>query len=360
MKASSILICTLVTLITVGCKDEQKAATPPPARPVLVMEVLASGQASQRHVGGVVRAADRADLAFRGSGRVAEINVDIGDSVRRGTVLARLDPTIPRLRQQQATAAVSRVEASLDERRRRLDVQQRLYSSGYTTLQALRAAELEVATGEAELRDARAALALAARDVADSMLVAPHDGVVAAREVERNTEVAAGQVVLRIDGTGALEVTSSLPGNLIESVQVGSRVGVSVTAVPSPITGFIGRIGGRGESGLTFPVVVTLPAEARALGVRPGMVADLLFAGGDAGDLVVPLTAVVPGSEAGQGHVFVLTADGRSVNRRVISVSGVGDDGVRVRAGLSAGESIVAVGAAFLSDGASVRPLSTR
>ncbi len=360
MKLSNLVICALVLLIATGCKDEESAATPPPARPVLVMEVSAPLRATQRQIGGIVRATDRADLAFRNPGRVVEIAVDIGDRVRQGSVLARLDPTIPRLRQQQAAAAVSRVEASLDERRRRLDVQQRLYSLRYTSLQSLRAAELEVATGEAELRDVRAALALAARDVTDSTLVAPHDGVVAAREVERNAEVAAGQVVLRIDGTGPLEVASNLPSNLIERVGVGSRVGVSIAAVPSPITGTISRIGGRGESGLTFPIVVALTAEARGFGVRPGMVADLLFSGDETGDLMVPPAAVVPDIVAGQGHVFVLAPDGRSVSRRLITVSGVGDDGIRVRAGLSVGENIVAVGAAFLSDGASVRPLAAR
>jgi RND family efflux transporter MFP subunit len=324
------------------------------------MEVPEPGRMPKRLFGGVVRAADRADLAFRIAGRVADLNVDIGDSVRQGGVLARLDPAIPQLRQQQATATVSRVEASLEERRRRLDVQQRLYTAGHTTLQSLRAAALEVSTGEAELRDAHAALALATRDVADSALVAPHDGVVAAREVERNSEVSAGQIVLRIDGTGTLEVASSLPANLVESARVGTRVEVSVTAVPFPLIGIVSRIGGRGESGLSFPVIVTLPPEARDRGVRPGMVVDLLLAGGGDADLIVPLTAVVPGSEAGRGHVFVLSSDGRSVVRRAITVGGVGDDGVRVRAGLSAGERIVSVGAAFLSDGAAVRPLAAR
>ncbi len=289
-----------------------------------------------------------------------ELNVDIGDVVARGTVLARLDPAIPRLRQQQAQAGVSRVAANLDERRRRLEVQQKLFSSRYTTLQTLRAAELEVSTGEAELRDALAALAVADRDVADTVLTAPFDGVIATREVESNSEVSAGQVIVKLDGTGQLEVTSNLPSSLMDSVNVGSQVKVSIAAVSASMTGVTSRVGGRGESALTFPVVVTLPAEARATGIRPGMVGDLIFPGDKKASLVLPLTAVVPGSRPDHGYVFVLRPDGKAVSRRTITVGDVGDEGIQVLDGLDAGERVVALGAAFLTDGAPVRPLPTQ
>ncbi len=356
----SLAVVGVAALFLAACKDEQSAVAPQPARPVVVIDVTEQIYPSRRLIGGIVRASERADLAFRAAGRVSDLNVDIGDSVRRGSILARLDPTIPLLRERQAQASVSRVAASLDERRRRLDVQQRLYTSGYTTLQALRAAKLEVTTGEAELRDAQAALALAARDVSDTTLLAPYDGIVAAREVERNSEVSAGQIVFRLDGAGQLEVASNLPSSLIDSAKVDAPVEVSITAINTPLTGVISRVGGRGESGLTFPIVVRLPANARASGVRPGMVADVLFSGEKASRLILPLTAVVPSSRADHGYVFVLRPDGTAVSRRTVTVGGVGDEGVRILDGLNAGERVVAVGAAFLSDGASVRPLAGR
>lgn len=357
----SLLVLGLALIPLAGCKEEKAAAPAAPPRPVVVLTVSESDKARERLIGGVVQAANRADLAFRIAGRIIELTAEIGDQVQKGDVLARLDPTIPSLRRQQAIAAVSRTEATLVERRRRLEVQRKLQTSGNTTLQAVRAAELEVATSEAELRDARAALALAEREVADSTLTAPHDGIVAAREVEQNSEVGAGQVVLRIDGVGALEVASNLPGNLVDQVQAGTKVSVSVSSVSRPLDGVVSRIGGRGETGLTFPVIVSLPPEARVAGVRPGMVADLAFASGNTSEMIiVPLTAIVPEGEQSQGHVFVLGQDGTSVIRRTVTIGALDSDGVHVRRGLQPGERIVAVGAAFLSDGASVRPLPAR
>lgn len=355
--AFSLVILTAI-LSACGEQSPPKVATSP--RPVVVMTIEPLERKEHRVVGGVVRATERADLAFRAGGRILDLNVEIGTEVVKGQVLARLDTTIIELRSKQSRATVERLEATVAERQRRLGVQSKLHASGYSTLQSLRGAELEVATGQAELRDAQAGLALAERDLSDAVLIAPHNGIVAAREVEPNTEIAAGQVVLRVDGSGGLEISANLPSAIVGRIIPGQPITAEFASIGKKMNGRILRIGGRGETGLTFPVVAALESEARAAGVRPGMVADLAIETSAMSGIVVPMTAIVAGGTPTTGTVFVVEPGSGLARRRQVVVSTLTDDGVRIAEGLAAGETIVAVGAAFIQDGSQVQPLNAK
>ncbi len=354
LSPSARWVVLALPLLVAGCSDS--ASRQPEARPPVVVHVApAAGDPvlSVRRVPGTLRARERADLSFRTAGRIAALHARIGERVSAGQPLAELETTILSFRRQQARSALNRARAVLDEQKRRLDVQQSLHGRGSATLQSLRAAELEVDTAQAALLEAEALLAIAERDLADAVLRAPFDGALAAREFEPSTEVQAGQVVLRLDAAGPLEVTASLPGSLLASLRPGLEVDVAIEGIEGDVRGRIERIGERGENALAFPLTVVLDA-AEAPQARAGMAAEIRIPRLARGHVVAPLTAIVPGEKPNAGHVFVVDQGGKTVRRREVLIGEIANDRAIIEQGLERGEQVVTAGAAFLIDGQEV------
>lgn len=350
--SAGIRIAGLIALLGLltACQDD--AAQPERRnveRTVQTMIIGAEAVPSLRFVPGSIRARQRADLAFRAPGRIASISVGVGDRVEAGQVLAELDTRVAVLRLKQAEAALQRARAQVEEQQRRLQVQQTLHGRGNTTLQALRAAELDAATSEAALVEAEAQNAIAERDLSDSTIRAPFAGAVAAREFEPNAEVATGQVVLRLDAAGPLEVMASVPGSIIARLHPGKTVRVLIAGVEQPVPGRIERVGDRGDNALSFPMSVELDARAAPM-ARSGMAAEVRLELDQGDRLTVPLSAIVAGEAANTGHVFVVPAGGHAVERRAIIIAEVSGARAVVQSGLARGERIVTTGAAFLHD----------
>lgn len=318
-------------------------------RTVQTTIVGAEAVTTMRSVPGSIRARQRADLAFRAPGRIASISVRVGDRVEAGQVLAELDSRVTVLRLKQTEAALQRARAQVLEQQRRLQVQQTLHGRGNTTLQALRAAELDVATSEASLVEAEAQHAIAERDLSDSAIRAPFAGTVAAREFEPNAEVATGQVVLRLDAAGPLEVVASVPGSIVARLRPGKTVRVLIAGVEQPVPGRIERVGDRGDNALSFPISVELDAQG-ALMARSGMAAEIRLELDQGDRVTVPLLAIVAGEAANTGHVFVVPTGGTAVERRAITIAEISGSRAVIQSGLARGERIVTTGVAFLHD----------
>lgn len=228
-------------------------------------------------------------------------------------------------------------------------MQQTLHGRGNTTLQALRAAELDVATSEASLVEAEAQHAIAERDLSDSTIRSPFAGTVAAREFEPNAEVATGQVVLRLDAAGPLEVLASVPGSIVARLRPGKTVRVMIAGVEQPVPGRIERVGDRGDNALSFPISVELDAQGAPM-ARSGMAAEIRLELDHGDRVTVPLLAIVAGEAANTGHVFVVPTEGNAVERRAITVAEISGGRAVIQSGLARGERIVTTGAAFLHD----------
>jgi multidrug efflux pump subunit AcrA (membrane-fusion protein) len=139
----------LLMLATAGCDGGNEAAAPRP-EPVRSVKtaVAVPARGGDREFAGTVRAAERASLGFPLPGKVATIEVEVGDLVRRGQVLARLDPVPLELRLRQAQADLDRARAALSAERRRFEAQQTLLAKGFTTRRAFDQAQADLAAAE--------------------------------------------------------------------------------------------------------------------------------------------------------------------------------------------------------------------
>jgi RND family efflux transporter MFP subunit len=346
-----IAVAALLTpwLLSACSEPPREAIT---QRTVLLADV-APAPAALSSVTAEIRQAQRAKLSFDVAGRITSIAVKPGDAFAQGQVLAALDPAPLRMRLTQARAEAAAAHAEGLDRAEQLRQQVALFDDGaasQTALSMARAAD-QVALGKAQAADA--VVALATRDLQHAALMAPFAGHVVSRTEEPDHDVAAGQVILTIDGQGQFEVIASLPASVRSSLTVGSEAAVIVTdAAPVPVR--LSQLSDHVGKGATVDAIFRTTGAPATLTAGELVQLRLTSVAG-VGRLAIPLTAVLPGAAVGTDSVFVFDATHGQVNRKPVTLAGRAGDRVLVSAGLAVGDRVVTAGTAFLVDGQHVR-----
>ena len=349
--------CVAIVLLVAGCKDDKaSAAKPELIRSVKVQAVSSRADAQRRSLAGEVKPADSSALSFQVQGRVAAVLVREGERVTEGQELARLDPAPYRLNVQSAEASLANARTVMGEKNAKLQGQKELNAKGFTSRNNLRSAEAEAATALSNVRSAEGRLALAQRDLANTVITAPVSGVISSRTVEPFEDVAAGQVLMRLDGTKDLLVEVRVPEGLIDRIRTGDPVNVSVNR--RVFAGKIGQIGSQVEAGNAYYVTVRLPTEAK--GLRRGMSAEVSLAlrareGAAPTGLLIPTTALLAGDQPMSGYIFAFDPQQSVVQRRAVKIKDLQGNNLEIDGDLAPGTLIVVAGVAFLSDGQKVK-----
>ncbi|THF61935.1 efflux RND transporter periplasmic adaptor subunit [Pseudothauera nasutitermitis] len=334
---------------------------PPPVEPapraVLVRTLGADAEAGLRMYAGEVRARVENDLGFRIGGKLVERKVDVGDAVRAGDLLARLDAADVALA---AAAAVARVEAARADlvlARSELKRNEELHVRGFISASALDARRTAVEAAEAAERAARAQADSAANQTAYAELRAVEAGVVTAVMAEPGSVLAAGQAVVRFARPSEREVLIHVP----ESRVANLRAGMPATVLPlagaaRPYAAQVREIAPAADAATrSFAVRVAVPEADDGLPL--GASARVAFAGQAAGALRIPLAALT--ERGGQPAVWVVD-DGQRVRPLAVEVGEYAEDGVEVLAGLPADARLVVAGVHLLVEGEAVRAVDER
>jgi len=332
-----------------GCTNE-----PPPvdhvARAVKVEEVSCACEGTLQFVG-TIRQSERSDLSFESRGRIARIEVEIGDVVKRGQELASLDSAPAKLRAAQAEASVSAAQAQLAERKLQLDQQQALYADGTVSATTIEAARAAYQIAASQLQQGQANLALAQRDVKNSVIVAPFDGRIVGRAAQAFSDVADGQLIIQIEGGAQQEIVAMLPGTLAEKLRPGSRAVARLDDKPSAqVTILLRQISSRAENGSLVQAIFRI--DGKNAWLHSGMTVNVQIPNPAGEDLLsVPSDALMMGSSGRDAQVFVYDSQKGRVNKREITLGEPVNGRFQVRRGLAPGDLVVAAGPQFLVDG---------
>jgi membrane fusion protein, multidrug efflux system len=339
-------VAALAALASLGCRGDAHAArssdprAKPPAVPVRVVSPQAGPVSRPIRGAGIVRLKSEADLSFKVGGVVAAVLVEEGGAVKKGQVLARLDPTEVDASLRQAREAVAKAER--DDARAK-----RLYAAG-----AVPTAERENAETGLEL--ARAAAQAAAFNAQRAAVIAPDDGRIDRRMVEPGEIVAPGRPVFHLSGRskGAI-VRIGLGDRDVLRVREGDVATVRVDARPEdPIAGRITQIATVATPHVgTFDVEVKLDTSAD--GLLSGLTAKVEIAHEEPAAAVVPLGALVDGN--GPNAALFVVEQGRAKKVPVKVAFLVDGRAALAKAALPADAKIVEAGAPDLEDGAAVR-----
>lgn len=315
------------------------ATTPQPT--MLPVSVSANGN---------VMAWQEASIGTEADGlRLAAVAVNVGDSVRRGQVLAVFasDTVVAELAQSEAAAA--EVEAQLaeaeDNARRALELQK----TGALSAQQIRQYVTAERTARARLEAMRAAERTQRLRLAQTRVLAPDDGVISARSATVGAVLPAGQELFRLIRRGRLEWRAEVAAPELAKLQPGQRVRV-VPVGGEPVEGTLRMVSPvidpQTRNGLVY---VDLPAGAAA---RAGMFARGEIEIGTHQMTTLPQSAVL--LRDGHAYVMRIDSDDKVIQTKVMAGRRVGDR-IEITGGLDASARVVASGVAFLGDGDLVR-----
>ena len=331
-----------LALMLAACGKPVADQSDAPATPDIRVATVGGDSAPAKITGvGTVALRREAALGFTSAGRIARINVNEGDRVHRGQVLAALDTTT--VMADLARASAERERAAAEYRRSAA-----LMEQGWITRPRLESAK-------ASLQAAEAAVAQSRFQTSNATIVAPGPGTVLARLAEPGQVVAAGTPVLNVgEEASGYVVRVPLSDRDAARLTVGAPATVTLAALEGvAMTGHVVELGGRADKATgTFIVEILLPDDVR---LRSGQIGDVSIVANGAvqSDLRVPSSAVFA-ARAGAAFVYVVDTARNRVHLRQISVGDTGDDGIRVTGGLSRGEVVATSRIDRLKDGASV------
>jgi RND family efflux transporter MFP subunit len=341
-----------------SCSQPEPAV--PPVQPVLVTRVRLNAATAMEHVlTATIQARSETDLSFRVGGRVAARMVDVGQRVKTGQALARLDTgdyavAVSAAAEQVNAARVDALQAAADAARL-----QRLRDD-----EAVGAAEAERMQAQADVNHARLNQAthqfeLARNRLSYATLVAPYDGIVTAVKLEPGQLVSDQHAVMSVARESGWEVVADVPESLVGQARQGSAMAVLWTQTDLRFRLRLRELSPVANAGdrtfrARYSMAGTDDAVLKAL--RLGMTAELMLTTPEPGAMVwLPAAAVW--KTAGAPSIWLVNEQTGTLSSQAVDVRAYSGDAVRV-AGLKDGSLVVVAGVQKLDASMKVRPIS--
>ena len=285
---------------------------------------------------GVVEAVKQTTVGAQVAGRIVEMAVKAGDTVRAGQVLARIDA---RTADQAVAASFSQIaeaEANLANARRKHERNRELLAQKFVSQAAVDQSEAEYKAAQAQLAAVKANAGQAVAAQTFNTITAPYAGVIGATLAEMGDMAQPGRALFTVFDPRELRVTASLPQAALPRLKLNEPVRVEIGSPARSLTATKVTVIPMADARThTTRIRLDLPA---AEGLLPGQFARAFFVTGGVRALAVPATALLRRGEV--TAVYVVDAEGRAQLRQVRTGEPVGDNLVEVLSGLAGGERI--------------------
>ncbi|MBY5764857.1 efflux RND transporter periplasmic adaptor subunit [Rhizobium leguminosarum] len=339
--------------IGVSACSEEKAEVKQVIRPVKVVEIAKAGDTRKLDYSGSVKPRTEMNLGFRVAGKITERLVDIGDKVKPGDVLARMDSTDYQLAVKTAEANLAAAEKGVETADLVNKRNQQLFDKNVSPKSQLEQASLSYDQAVSSRDAAISALDQAKNQVSYAELKADHNGIVTTINADVGQVVTSGTPVVAVAVDGEKEVQIAVPENDIAEFKPGKTVKASFWADDRLVLdGKVREVSGSADQqSRTFAVRVSLPNDPQVL---LGMTATIEADVSNGNSYVsIPLSALA--EKDGKQMVWTVDRDTATVHGRDIKVSDFTGDGVHVTEGLDTGDLVVSAGTQFMSENLKVK-----
>jgi RND family efflux transporter MFP subunit len=351
------LALVAVLPLLAACGEQAISAASKPERPVQVQGVAFQSGDTSREFVGIVRARYETDLGFRVAGKITARIVNVGDRVRSGDVIARLDPQDLKLQVASAEAELSAAMSSLAQATADEQRFATLRARGYAAVADYERKKAGKDEAEGRLERARRALDLAHNQLAYADLKVDADGVITAALAEPGQVVAIGQAVARLAHHGEVEAVVALPETWLHEARA-SQATVKLWAGPERrFTARLRELSPQADP-LTRTYAARFTIENPDDAVALGMTATVTLShAADASFAKLPLAAIL---NRGTGpSVYVVDKSG-GLELRPVTVASFTGDVALVASGVNDGERVVTLGVQKLDAGQKVRAIDQR
>jgi len=346
-RAASVLI--LLSAL-VSCREEQKAA-PQAVRPVRTVTVELHEGGEKVSLTGEIQPRYQADLGFRVNGKILQRPVDVGTQVKRGDLLARLDPQQYKQDLEVAKSEIAVAEAEVTRSQAQEYRQRELLKNGNTTRVQYDQALKTFKTAEAQLDSAQAKQIQASENLGYTDLKADNDGVITAIGADAGQVVSAGQMVVRLAQAGEREGVFNIAEGAFKTRPKDPTVVVHLVSNPQiEVAGKVRYISPQADPATrTYTVRISLPDAPPQMRLGANVVGTVTL---DQGQSVT-----IPGSalfqKDGKPAVWLVEKN-NTVQLKPITVQRYQDDSVVVGDGLAQGDVVVTAGVQKLLPGQKV------
>ncbi|MDS4043108.1 MAG: efflux RND transporter periplasmic adaptor subunit [Candidatus Competibacter sp.] len=340
-----------------ACKPVEEPE-PEPIRPVRVTTVERQEGGETVSLTGQVEAQEEVNLSFRVGGRMIERSVNVGDRVRAGQVVARLESETPRNALRSARAELTAARARLVEAQNNFERHRSLLDRGFITRAMFDQAEQAYRTARAQVDSVQAQANIAETQLGYADLIAASSGTVTARRAEPGEVVAPGQPIIQLAREGGRDAVFNVPARIIETAPADAEVVVTLSSDPKVrTTGRVREVSPQADPVTrTFKVRIGLNDPPAAMRLGSTVTGSVQLGAGPG--IEIPASALTAANQ--HPAVWVLDPASNTVSLRNIEVLRYGLARVAVAEGLQPGDIVVTAGVQTLRPGQQVRLLGTQ
>jgi RND family efflux transporter MFP subunit len=363
-----LVCCVAVLLLDSACREA--ASSEKPLTPVRVGVVESISAAGANTYSANIQPYQQVELAFKSNGYLASIrqvkdtngktrNIDQGDWVTKGTVLATVSQDDYKDKLQQANAQLARGQSNYDRAKLSFDRMLILYKSGAATVSDYDNANAQMLDAQASIQSAKASISEAQIALAYCQLRAPFDGWIVKRSVDEGQLVGPATNGFTISDVRSVKAVFGVPDTAMEHIRLGSPETVTTDAVGGDFDGHVSSISPSADpKSRVYSVEVSIPNSDNRL--KAGMIASITIRSDNENKQVdvVSLAAVVRSLKRPDGFaVFVPDGDGDTVrvHTQEVELGGTYGNTIAVERGLKPGDRVVTYGATTIKDGEKVR-----
>lgn len=354
--------------MTMGCR--QVSSEQKPLTAVRISEVQTVDTGTSNVYSANIQPYQQVDLAFKSNGYLVSVkqvkdangkvrNIDQGDWVTKGTVLAVVQQDDYKERLQQATAQLDRAKANAERAKLSFDRMSVLYQAGAATKPDYDNANAQMLDTQAAVESGKASVSEAQIALAYCELRAPFDGFIVKRNVDVGQLVGPATNGFSIADVHSVKAVFGVPDTAMAHIRLGSPETVTTDAVPGKFNGHVTSVSPAADpKSRVYSVEVSMPNPDNRL--KAGMIASISISPGEVGKrvTVVPLTAVVRSLDDPNGFaVFLAEGNGDTVTVRLrdVQVGTTYGNLIAVERGLTPGARVVITGATMIKNGEQVR-----
>ncbi len=364
-KRTVVLIVVLLLLVLavvfrgVGRKGEARRQAKDAAgdvRYVEVQTVRLTEFVDSIEVAGVLEPRRQVAVSAEVSGRVEQVFYDLGDAVKKGAVLCRIEAEPYEIALAQANANLLTAQSAYEQAESSFKRAKGLKEKGLISESEWERAESAYLSAKGALEAATAQKRLAERNLKNTRVRAPIGGAIASRSVEVGELVGPQKPLFVIADTSKLVLKAGLAEDSVARVDVGFKARVVLDSTGDEFEGVLARMGATADRQGMFPIEIEV-ASGNGLNRRAGFKARAFIETERySGVVLLPQTALVKKDDG----TYVFVADGDTARMRKVEVALVRGEQAVVTSGLTDGEEVIVAGASNLEDGSAIKRVGER
>lgn len=368
LKNVKVILFTLGSLLISSCGQQEPPETNS-VRPVRAMKISTASDLAGRSFPGRAKATQEVELSFRIAGPLISLPVNVGDKVKKGNLIARIDPRDFEVQQRKSNGELQRAMANhtraKGEYQRLLGIQKK--DRGLISEVRVERAKEDAQVTKADVLSYQASLEAAKDSVSYTHLKAPFDGAIVATYVENFEYIQARQSIVRLLDSSRVEFKFSVPETMISLVPGLQNISVRFDAFPEIVLpADIKEIGSEASTTTrTYPVTLIMDQPDKVV-ILPGMSGKV---SGNAAakkaesnaTILIPMTAIFSSQSNvnqpnRQSFVWVIDETSNTISKRGVITGELDVAGVIIKEGLQSGDVIAIAGVNYLTEGQQIRP----